>query len=106
MAKRLLVVSLLITIVSSIIFYSFCGLHTIQPIGAFPKGITLVVLRGADQPFFNSPDAMCMKANNGQVNLLCRAMMIGATPVERVILKLPYMEWTYLMSTGGSTFNK
>jgi hypothetical protein len=79
------------------------GVYTVQPIGALPEGVTLIVWRAGQEPFFNSPDAMCLKIQ-GYVNLLCRGVALGEAPADRIIMRLPYIEWAYLMSTGGQTF--
>jgi hypothetical protein len=81
------------------------GMYTVPPIGAIPQGGTVVVWRASGEPFFNSPDALCLKVQNG-VSLLCRGMALGAAPVNRIIFRLPYQNWAYLMSTGGLTFEK
>ncbi len=81
------------------------GVYTVQPIGALPEGITLVVWRSSGTPFFDSPDALCLRAQDG-VSLLCRAMALGYAPKDRIILRLPYMEWAYLASTGGKSFER
>jgi hypothetical protein len=78
-------------------------LYTIQPIGALPEGVTLVAWRLPGEPAFNSPDAMCLKAQ-GYVSLICRLAAVGKAPLDRIIVRLPYMEWAYLLSTGGQRF--
>jgi hypothetical protein len=80
-------------------------LYAVQPIGALPQGITLIVWRHGQEPFFNSPDAMSLKATGG-VSLLSRGLALGAAPVDRVILRLPYIEAAYLLSTGGKQFDR
>jgi len=87
-----------------ILFYSFCGFYSIQPIGALPEGSTLIVWRASGEPFFNSPDALCLQRMNG-VSLLCRAMAMGQAPMDRIILRLPYQTWAYERSTGGASFD-
>ena len=79
------------------------GFYTVQPLEAVPDGITLLVWRSGEEPFFNSPDATCLRIHDG-VSLMCRLLAFGQAPVERIIVRLPYMEWAYLVSTGGSTF--
>jgi len=83
----------------------FLGLYTIQPIGALPGGRTLVVWRAAGEPFFNSPDAVCLQRVGG-VSLMCRAIAMGQGPLDRIVIRLPYMEWAYLASTGGRKFHR
>jgi len=94
-----IIVGLLLAAVSQI------GLYTVQPIGSLPQGVTLVVWRASGEPFFNSPDAVCLKLQGG-VSLLCRGLAIARAPVDRIILRLPYMSWAYLVSTGGLVFDR
>lgn len=86
-------------------FYTFCGLYTVQPIGALPEGGTVIVWRATGEPFFNSPDALCIERMGG-VSLLCRGMAMGQGPIERIIIRLPYQEWAYSASTGGQSFDR
>lgn len=85
------------------LFYAFCGLYTVQPIGALPEGATAVVWRESGEPFFNSADALCLERTDG-VSLMCRAMAMAQAPTERIILRLPYLHFAYTMSTGGKEF--
>jgi hypothetical protein len=89
----------------SVIFYVFCGLYTVQPIGALPDGATAIVWRESGEPFFNSADALCLERTGG-VSLLCRGMAMTQAPTDRIILRLPYQEWAYTASTGGQTFER
>jgi len=97
------VILLLIAVIA--LGVSQLGFYTVQPIGGIPDGVTLVVWRASGEPFFNSPDALCLKIQGG-VSLLCRGLAMTQAPVDRIILRLPYMEWTYLMSTGGRAFDR
>ena len=92
-------------IVFAAAFYLFCGFYTVQPIGALPEGGTAIVWRAGDEPFFNSPDALCLERMGG-VSLLCRGMAMTQAPTDRIILRLPYQDWAYSASTGGQTFNR
>lgn len=89
----------------TLIFSSVAGLYTVQPIGALPDGVTLVVHREPGEPFFNSPDGMCLK-RVGYVSLMCRMTAFGQAPTDRIITRLPYMKWAYLRSTGGRDFDQ
>lgn len=88
-----------------VLFYFFCGFYSIPPIGALPEGRTVVVWREGGEPFFNSPDALCLERMGG-VSLMCRGMAMGQGPTDRIILRLPYQEWAYLNSTGGQSFGR
>jgi hypothetical protein len=87
------------------LFYFFCGFYTVQPIGALPEGATAIVWRAAGEPFFNSPDALCLERMGG-VSLLCRGMAMGQAPTDRIIVRLPYQNWAYVRSTGGEEFSR
>lgn len=88
-----------------VLFYWFCGLYSIQPIGALPEGKTLIVWREGDEPFFNSPDSTCLR-RVGHVSLMCRAMAMGEGPRDRIVLRLPYQSWAYSLSTDGQEFDR
>lgn len=84
------------------------GVFTVQPIGALPDGITIIYhSRNPEMAFFSSPDSLCLEIQ-GSVSLLCRAMALGSMEglTDRIVMRLPYMEWTYLASTGGSKFDR
>jgi hypothetical protein len=94
----IIVIILLILISTQITFFA------VQPIGAIPNGVTLVMLRGQNTKLFDSADAMCERINNG-VSLLCRGAVLAAVAENSTILmRLPYMPSIYLISTGGSTY--
>jgi len=98
-------IAIVIIIVLLLAAVSRMGFYTVQPIGALPQGVTLMVWRASGEPFFNSPDAVCLKLQGG-VSLLCRGLAIVRAPVDRIILRLPYMNWAYLVSTGGLVFDR
>lgn len=102
LGKKLVILVIVGAIV--VFIYTQIGLYTVQPIGALPEGATMLVWRSSGEPFFNSPDALCLKVQ-GEVSLLCRGMAIGQAPIDRIILRLPYMDWAYLASTGGRSFD-
>jgi len=91
-----------------IIGYFLIGFYSIQPIGAIPDGVTLVIFRAGTQlQFFDSADAMCERTMGG-VSLLCRGMAISAI-VENdvpILVRLPYIHQFYLFSTGGFEYNQ
>lgn len=90
---------------SALLFYVFCGFYTVQPIGAMPDGATVVVWRDSGEPFFNSADALCLERMGG-VSLMCRGMAMGQAPTDRIVLRLPYLDFAYSMSTGGREFDR
>ncbi len=90
----------------SVIAYTQLTIFIIQPIGALPEGKTLVILRLNKTNFIDSADAMCERLQ-GKVNLLCRALMIGAVlKKSEILLRLPYSETLYLLSTGGVNYTR
>ncbi len=82
------------------------GVFTIQPLGAFPEGITVIYhSRNPEMPFFSSPDGLCLEYQ-GSVTIFCRAGALAAVEelADRIIIRLPYSHWAYLKSTGGLEF--
>jgi len=81
-------------------------LFVVQPIGAVPEGRTIVIPRLNKTNFIDSADAMCERAT-GSVNLLCRGMMLGAVANKsEILLRLPYSDTLYLISTGGKHYER
>jgi len=78
----------------------------VQPIGAIPEGRTLIISRLNKLKLIDSADAVCER-EQGNVNLICRAAVMGAVGKNAVIyLRLPYSEWLYTFSTGGKTYER
>ena len=95
---------ILISILIALSILNF-GFYTIQPIGAIPTGATALVWRKGKEPFFNSPDAMCLLAQNS-VSLMCRMVALSNAPHDRIVFRLPYQDWTYKLSVNGAEFAK
>jgi hypothetical protein len=87
----------LLVVLACIAFYVLCGFYSVPPIGAAPKGRTAVVWRSNGESFFDSPDALCLR-RTGEVSPLCRGLAIGQAPLDRIVLRLPYMSWAYRAS--------
>jgi hypothetical protein len=104
-SQRRTAIGIAITISAAVLFYIFCGFYTVQPIGALPEGATAIVWRANGEPFFNSPDALCLERMGG-VSLLCRGMAMGQAPTDRIIVRIPYQSWAYDASTGGKEFDR
>jgi hypothetical protein len=85
--------------------YTQMGIYSVQPIGAIPDGATVVYWREPGEPFFDSPDAKCLRIQDG-VSLLCRMAAMMQAPTDRIVLRLPYQEWAYLASTDGRSFER
>ena len=101
------VISILAVFVIACVFVR-PGVFTIQPIGALPDGATFVYhSRGSEMPFFSSPDGLCLQIQ-GNVTLMCRmgAMTAMSNLTDRIIIRLPYIHWAYLQSTGGLEFDR
>src|SRR5450759_5544802 len=81
------------------------GFYTVQPIGTLPEGVTLLVRRASGEALFESPDGLCLRIQ-GSVSLLCGGGAKGRAPLDRIIVRLPYLEWAYLLSTGGQKFDR
>ncbi len=99
---------IIFSLVGSVILiaiYLNVGFYSIQPIGALPEGVTAIVWRQGKEPFFNSPDAMCLLASNS-VSLMCRIVAMGAAPRDRIIVRLSYKAWAYSLSVDGKEFSK
>jgi hypothetical protein len=55
--------------------------------------------------FVDSPDAMCERIQGG-VSLLCRGIVIDAVLEKAtVLMRLPFSQWLYEISTGGKTYD-
>lgn len=107
--KKATGVSFGVVVVLLLIVLIFCTQFTlfiVQPIGAVPEGRTLLISRLNKGEFIDSADAMCVRIQGG-VNLLCRMAVLGAVVNKGTIyLRLPYSETLYLISTGGTTYDK
>ena len=106
--KRFLKI-LLPFIIIGLLFRFFCGIFIIHPMGAIPKGTSIVYLRTElNLPFIASADGILDKSGKG-VSLFGRAILIGklAEPIkEKEIFRFSYSETLYLWSTGGKTYEK
>lgn len=88
------------------IFVTTNDIFVVQPIGAVPDGVTLIVSKTANIRFVDSADAFCDRELGG-VSLLCRGMALGTVlDVVDIRARLPYMDWLYLLSTGGKRFTQ
>lgn len=88
----------------SILVGSELTIFVVPPIGAVPEGRTLVISRLRGGAFFDSADGMCQR-NQGRVNMLCRAMVLGGVGNNATIyLGLPYSEALYQLSTNGMKY--
>ncbi len=101
--KAIILVSVAILM---IVFLSQITFFVVQPIGAVLEGRTLVILRMNKTKFIDSADAMCER-EMGSVSLLCRGMMMAAIANKGTILvRLPYSDFLYKISTDGKTYGR
>lgn len=106
MKKKGTILSLIILAVVVVIAYTRLTLFVVPPIGALPEGKTVVILRLNKTNFIDSPDALCERIQGG-VSLLCRGVMMGGVlEKSKIIMRLPYSETLYLMSTDGKTYSR
>jgi len=84
------------------------GLFIIQPIGAIPKGATIVYFRaGLNIPFVASADGILEESGAG-VSLLGRGLMIAKISElleDRKIVTFNYSNTLYLWSTDGKEYS-
>ena len=84
----------------------FVTIFVIPPIGAIPEGRTVIVTRLRTMHFIDSADAWCERQMGG-VNLLCRGLVMAQVAKEATVLvRLPYLEELYLISTNGNTYHR
>jgi len=96
----------LIVLVFLVVPYFTLTLFVIPPIGAVPEGRTVIIWKRAKTNFIDSPDALCAREMGG-VSLLCRAAALGGIAQggeDGILMRLPYSEWLYLISTNGKTY--
>ncbi|MEM5389598.1 MULTISPECIES: hypothetical protein [Paraburkholderia] len=105
MTKTWLIV-LAIVVAAAAVACSQITLFIVPPIGALPEGRTVVIGRLSSTRFVDSADAMCERIQGG-VSLLCRAVVMG-TVFEKstILMRLPYSQWLYEISTDGKTYER
>lgn len=93
-------------IAALIIAAQFLTIFVIQPIAAVPDGRTVIITRLTTLNFVDSADAVCERKLGG-VSLLCRGAVMGRVAKEsRILLRLPYSETLYSISTGGKSYDR
>lgn len=84
-----------------VLFCTQVTFFVVQPIGAVPEGKVMLMLRMNKTKFIDSADALCVREMNG-VSLLCRGIMMAAVVNKgTTLIKLPYSEFLYNISTDG-----
>ena len=105
MKKKVIIVFSVFVLLITVI-YTQITLFVIQPIGAIPEGKTLVIMKLNKTNFIDSADAMCVSEIGG-VSLLCRMAMLSAVSEKStILLRLPYIEMLYKLSTNGKEFSR
>jgi len=93
----------------TILIYQFVGVFVIQPIGAVPKGVTILYWRhGTKMPFITSADGILISLGSS-VSLLGRGIVLAKLlePIkDREIIRLEYSDLLYQLSTGGRIYEK
>lgn len=85
--RRFRLLPYLIIILAGLLIYTQLGVFFVNPTDKNPSGSTLIVLRGADEPFFDSSKTTHKKLgpDNDVIN----------RPNYGVLLKLPYVDSLY-----------
>jgi len=98
------VLLLVIVCVTGLMIYLFTGLFVVQPVGAVPEGATIWYVRhGVDLPFVSSADGIILAAGQ-DVSLLARGFVMAKVLElihQKKIVRLPYFNSLYLLSTRG-----
>lgn len=82
------------------------SIFVVQPIGAVPNGVTVIISKVDNVGFVDSPDAICERRLGG-VSLMCRGMVAARVAGQATIFaRLPYSDWLYRYSTGGKTYER
>lgn len=103
--KKLIIFSVIV-VIGIIIGLTQITFFVTQPIGLVPTGKTLVILKLNKTKFIDSADAMCQREMGG-VSLLCRMSMLSLiTQNSKILLRLPYSETLYKISTDGREYSK
>lgn len=77
----------------------------IQPIGAIPEGVTVVVTGLPGLNLIDSPDAICQRKQGG-VSLLCRGITAGSIAKNgHIIARLPYSSFLFELSGAPQLVN-
>jgi len=75
-------------------------IFVIEPIGAVPKGRTIIMKRLEHFEFLDNAGAVCERENGG-VSVWCRIQTLSkVADSENTFLKLPYSEILYHLSGG------
>ncbi|MGV2103978.1 hypothetical protein [Rhizobium sp. 21-4511-3d] len=77
----------------------------VQPIGAVPDGLTVLVTGLPGLNLIDSPDAICQRKQGG-VSLFCRGVTAGAIAKNgHIIARLPYSGFLFRLSGAPQLVN-
>ena len=104
--RLLVVVGGCLLVILAVFVYNEFTIFVVQPIGALPEGATVVIWRTGKLNFIDSADGFCARESGG-VSLLCRGAVLAAVVKNnQILLRLPYSETLYQVSTDGKTYEK
>ena len=91
--------------IGAVVLANYTTIFVVPPVGMLPDGRTLVLLRhSAVLNFIDSADAICYRTMGG-VSLLCRGMTMALVVKDNeILIRLPFSQALYLVSTGGKTW--
>jgi hypothetical protein len=96
-------------VVGAVIVFIFINLtvFVVAPIGAVPEGRTLILWRKSSVlKFIDSADGICDRLSGG-VSLLCRGITLAkVAEVNPILLRLPYSDTLYSISTNGKRWDR
>lgn len=100
------IIGIILAAIIAIAIYTQITIFVVPPIGAVPEGRTVIMLRLNKTKFIDSADAMCERIQ-GSVSLLCRGFTMAAVVDNtKIIARLPYSRFLYLISTDGKTYDR
>ena len=105
MKKILLAIAVITLLIGGFVFSRSFTLFVVQPLGAIPDGVTLLIPRTEKLNFIDSADAICERYMGG-VNLICRGTVLGTISKAEIYGRFPYSEFLYLRSTDGAVYSK
>ena len=89
--------------------YATTGFFVVQPLEDMPDGVTIMYWRGKTKaPFISSADGLLLQRGDG-VSIMGRLIVLAAAAdslQDKIIARLPYFDWMYLVSTGGQRFEQ
>jgi len=100
------IIGLVAVVAIAVAVYTQLTIFVVQPLGLAPEGATIIMLRLTSLEFIDSADAFCEREMGG-VNLICRAGVLGRIGQQStVLMRLPYSETLYGISTGGQHYDR